>query len=474
MFLFPESATTILCEDGVQLPYADLLRRAQTLETAVEGRSLVLCVLENTLGGLLGYVTFVYGEHVPLIVNPETAADRVAAIMARYRPEYCWIPEEARAQFDGMRVVLRDAGYCLLQTSYGAGTPLAAELCLLASTSGSTGSPTFVRQSRANVLANTRSIVEYLGLTEMERALTSLPIHYTFGMSIVNTQIAAGGDIVLSDKSFTQREFWTLLAEHQVSVLSGVPYTYEMLDRLRVFRKDLPHVRMLLQAGGKLGEALQARVAAYAAKYDKRLFIMYGQTEATTRMAYLPWSRCEEKIGSIGVPIPGGRIELVAEDGTTITTPGEVGEMVYFGPNVCLGYASDREALAEGDTWGGRLVTGDLAYRDGEGFLFIKGRKKRIVKHYGMRVNLDEVEGLLKGLFPEVAVACVDVDDALIICTDDALALDELTTRLTGATQIKRGGFRHEVVGAIPVLPNGKTDYQRLKREVLANDSDEP
>ena len=468
MFLYPQSTSTIIYEDGTRLPYADLLVRAAAVSSAAGPRGLVLCLLENTPGGLLGYLAFAHGEHVPLIVNPETAPARVDDIIARYRPEHCWVPESMASRFEGAAVRMREAGYCLLQLAARSGAPLHAELCLLASTSGSTGSPTFVRQSRANVLANTSAIVEYLGLDASARAMTTLPIHYTFGMSIVNTQIAAGGDLVLSDKSFAQREFWSLLSEHEVSVLSGVPYTYEMLHRLRVFRKDLPHVRTMLQAGGKLGEDLQASIAAYAHQYDKRLFVMYGQTEATTRMAYLPWSRCQEKIGSIGVPIPGGRIELVDAQGAVITTPGEVGEMVYYGPNVCLGYASDRAALGEGDTWGGRLVTGDLACRDDEGFLFIKGRKKRFVKHYGMRVNLDEVEGLLKEMFPGVGLACVNVEDALFIFSDAPLELDVLTSRLTAATQIKRGGFEHVVVARIPVLANGKTDYQGLTRAAQA------
>ncbi len=148
----------------------------------------------------------------------------------------------------------------------------------------------------------------------------------------------------------------------------------------------------------------------------------------------------------------------------TIKTPGVVGEMVYHGANVCLGYASGREDLSLDDEWRGRLETGDLACRDEEGFLYIKGRKKRIVKHYGMRVSLDELEGILKAMYPGLGIACVEVEDELVIYADAPLDLAELTMRLTSSTQIRRGGFRLEALERIPKLPNGKTDYQALKR----------
>lgn len=172
-----------------------------------------------------------------------------------------------------------------------------------------------------------------------------------------------------------QREFWQQLGDYKATSLSGVPYTFEMLDRLRFYRRDLPNLRTMTQAGGKLLPELHKKFAEYAEQTGKKFVVMYGQTEATARMSYLPPEKCLEKVGSMGVAIPGGRFFLINENGEIITEAERVGELVYEGDNVTLGYAVRGEDLAKGDERHGRLETGDMAKFDKDGYFYIVGRK---------------------------------------------------------------------------------------------------
>ena len=279
------------------------------------------------------------------------------------------------------------------------------DLALLLTTSGSVGSPKFVRQSYKNIAANTASIVEYLHLDTAERAITSLPMNYTFGISVINSHLMVGATLVLSPYTIMQREFWTLMSEQKVTSLSGVPYTYEMLDKLRFMRRDLPDLHTLTQAGGKLSPELHQKFAEYAQAQGKSFVVMYGQTEATARMSYLPPELSLTKVGSMGIAVPGGKFSLIDADNQQIIEPGVVGELVYEGDNVTLGYAQSRGDLAKGDEFGGRLLTGDMARFDEDGFFYVVGRKKRFLKIFGNRVNLDETERLIKSHFCDLDCA---------------------------------------------------------------------
>lgn len=212
-----------------------------------------------------------------------------------------------------------------ISETYEGAEELHPDLALLLSTSGSTGDRKLVRLSYENLQSNCDSIVEYLELNAGERPVTTLPMEYTYGLSVIHSHVAVGATIIMTNYTLFNREFWDLLEKHRVTSMAGVPYTYEMLRRMRLTQMDLPHLKTLTQAGGHLKEEMQREFAFWAAETDRRFFIMYGQTEATARMSYIPPSRCLEKIGSIGIPIPGGRMEL-AEDG----------EIIYYGTNVSI------------------------------------------------------------------------------------------------------------------------------------------
>jgi len=287
-------------------------------------------------------------------------------------------------------------------------------------------------------------------------------MNYTYGLSIINTHLDAGAAILLTDKAMAQRDFWRFFREYGATSFGGVPYTYEMLKRLRFFRMELPTLRTMTQAGGKLLPELHREFAEYAASRGKRFIVMYGQCEATARMGYLPPERSLEKAGSMGIPIPGGRFELIDEDGKAFNEPERTGELVYYGANVTPGYAVSGNDLSKGDEHGGRLETGDMARRDADGFYYIVGRKKRFLKIFGNRVNLDDAERMLKSAFPYTDLACGGVDELLYIFADHRDVLSQMKGYLCAKTGLHSSAFRTIYLETIPHNESGKIAYGEL------------
>lgn len=460
--LAPFAGRLAAISESGQFTYAELAGEAAQLAARVPGRSLVFQLCENTLGSLLGYVGFLNHRIVPVLLSADVKPDVLAELSAAYRPAFLWIPARKVGQFAG-EAIWESHGYVLLKT--GAASPnLYEDLGLLLTTSGSTGSPKLVRQSYANIRANAEAIAAYLGITGGERPITTLPMSYTYGLSIINSHLLTGATLLLTGSGVMQRQFWSFFKRHGATSFGGVPYTYEMLDKLRFFRMELPTLRTLTQAGGKLSPELHRAFAEHARSTGRRFVVMYGQTEATARMAYLPPEQALEKCGSMGIPIPGGRFELIDADGRLIQEPEVNGELVYHGPNVALGYAERGEDLAKGDEWGGVLATGDMAKRDRDGYYYITGRKKRFLKIFGNRVNLDETERMVKTRFAGLDCACTGVDDRMsVFITDESMArpVQEFLAEKTG---LNPTAFVAKVLERIPMNEAGKTLYAELEK----------
>lgn len=281
------------------------------------------------------------------------------------------------------------------------------------------------------------------------------------------TPPCCGAPLVLTRRGVMERSFWGLMARERVTSLAGVPYTYQMFRRIGLMNMDLPYLYTLIQAGGKLTEEAHRAFAQWAMDTGRRFFVMYGQTEAGPRMGYLPSERALEKCGSMGIPVPDGQIRLLDEAGEDVS-PEDVGEIVYRGENVAMGYAQCPEDLLLGDEWNGQLHTGDMARRDADGFYYIVGRKKRFVKLFGNRVNLDEAERLLTARLPDVGVACAGRDDCLTIFLDrpDPAVGRAAVDCLSQFLRLPARAFSVRVLDSIPKSEAGKTLYAALETNI--------
>ena len=456
------SNTAVITESGDKVSYSAFDAYCANLTRNVPHRCLVFNLCKNELGSLVGYAGFLNAHIVPLMLKADLDEGLLRKLIEKYKPDYIHTPADMVERFSDCKCVYQNLGYALLKTKFDCVYPLHDDLALLLTTSGSTGSPKLVRQSYRNIEANTASIVQYLGLKKSERTITTLPMNYTYGISIINTHLAVGATIILTDKALMQKEFWQQLKDYEATSFSGVPYTFEMLNRLRFERMNLPALKCVTQAGGKLSPALHEKFAKWAVDTGKKFIVMYGQTEATARMSYLPAEKSLEKCGSIGVAIPGGRFVLLDENGAEIKEPETPGELVYYGENVTLGNAECGEDLAKGDERDGRLETGDMAKFDKDGYYYIVGRKKRFLKIFGNRVNLDETERLLKAAFPNCDFACAGVDDKMSVFATDENVKDAVLPFLTEKLKFHASAFKVYVINAIPRNESGKILYKDL------------
>lgn len=322
------------------------------------------------------------------------------------------------------------------------------DLALLLSTSGSTGSPKLVRLSHENLQANAESIARYLGISPADRAITTLPMQYCYGLSVINSHLLCGASLILTQLSVTDPQFWQLFTDQRATSFAAVPYTFELLDRVGFERKPLPHLRYVTQAGGRLAPDRVRHYAQLGQRDGWELFVMYGQTEATARMAYLPPHLAAEHPQCIGVPIPGGSFRLDPQ----------TSELIYSGENVMLGYATTPGDLALGRAVH-ELHTGDIARRTPDGLYEIVGRKARFAKCFGLRIDLDRVELALRERGLDAYCAGVDELIVGVTGTPDTGRVGRLAARAAGPPV---HAVRVYPLATVPRLASGKPDYQSI------------
>ncbi len=431
-----------LLHDGEVLSYADLAGRVAD-RAAVLGpvRRLVALACRRDVETVVTYLAALHGGH-PVLLGEDMAA------FAGYDPDVVAA---------GQRLDVRRPG---------SAHTLHPELAVLLSTSGSTGSPRLVRLSRDNLRANAASIADYLSLTAEDRALTTLPLHYCYGLSVLNSHLQVGAGVVLSERSVVDDGLWEEFRSAGATSFAGVPHTFDLLDRSGFAARDLPSLRTVTQAGGRLAPDRVRRWAATGRDRGFDFVVMYGQTEATARMAYLPPHLAEQRPEAIGVPIPGGafRIDLERGDGD------DVGELVYDGANVMLGYATRPADLALGRTVS-ELRTGDLARQHEDGLYELVGRRSRFAKLFGLRVDLDRVERLAgeRG----VPARAVEHDGAVTVFVTRHRDLPAVSL-LAARCGLPSHGLRGHVLAAFPLTSSGKPDYAALQAQAALADQPLP
>ncbi|MFB7893809.1 AMP-binding protein [Microbacterium sp. NPDC056044] len=442
---------TALIADGTRIDYAELRDRVQRRrEELGEVRRLVMIAAGNAAEPIVTYLAALEGGHPVLLVSGEDdGASRAhrASLIARFDPD----------------VVAHDggSGWTLDERRPGSRHEFHPDLAVLSSTSGSTGSPKLVRLSAENVRSNAAAIAEYLQLSPADRAATTLPLQYCYGLSVVNSHLLSGASLLLTDRSVADEEFWVRARAHAVTSFAGVPYTFELLEARGFDGDDLPSLRYLTQAGGRMTPDAVRRFAHLGRERGFELFVMYGQTEATARMAYLPPDLAMTHAGAIGRPIPSGAFRIDAEGGA------QSGELVYEGPNVMMGYAHGPEDFALGRTVT-ELRTGDVARLRTDGLYEIVGRMNRFVKVFGLRLDLDRVESLLADEGIEVRAASAD-ERLLLFATSDRAAARarERAAALTGMPARVIGAY---AVTEFPRTSSGKRDYAALVRFAAVHD----
>ena len=382
----------------------------------------------------------------PVLLLGEGGIARQRRLRARFRPDY---------EFK------RDTGaWALSRWSVGTAEAWHPDLAVLLTTSGSTGEPKLVRLSHRNVLSNAESIASYLGITFDERAVTSLPLHYSYGLSVVTSHLMAGASIALVDRSLIEEEYWQEFEACGATSFAGVPLMYETLEQTGFLERRVAGLRVMTQAGGRLDPRRVRRFARYGREHGVRFFVMYGQTEASPRMAYLPPESAEQHADCMGTVIPGGRLWIADADGNHISSADTPGELCFAGPNVMMGYAESREDFAR-ESELDVLRTGDIAERTGEGLFRIVGRSSRFVKIAGLRISLDGLEtDLVQAGF---SCAVTGDDEQIVVGLVTKAVPPELRGLWAERLGIPVSALTFVPLDRLPVLSTGKPDYAAIQ-----------
>lgn len=456
----PASAPALADTRGDRrLTYGELVARVDAAAAVLHGhggRSLVFLAMDNSMESVILYLACRAAAWPVVLIEPNP--ESLARLWAAYRPSLLLLPPAVEAPgglpgwpFPG------EGSYGLALDPSAPPRALHPDLAVLLTTSGSTGNPKLVRLSGRNLDANAASIVTYLDLTAAERPIQSLPLHYSYGLSILNSHLLAGACTLLTPHSFIRPEFWAAFDGFGCTSFAGIPYMYETLGRLRFVPATHPSLRTMTQAGGGLRPDLVRHFHTLCDEAGVRFFVMYGQTEATARIAYVPSEALADHVGCIGIAIPGGRLHLrPIED--------DLAELVYEGPNVMLGYAEKPADLALGDQLGGVLYTGDLAVRDADGFFRLVGRLQRFAKLFGRRVSLEDLERELEGRFA-VQAAATSRDDHVTVYVEglESEEPEVLRAHLTQLLHVPPVAVTVVEVGRLPRTSAGKKDYKALE-----------
>ena len=453
-----------LLSEEENINYKDLRKKVINLSSKFKTGSVNIIICTNTVDSIIIYLSLLYIGAIPLLLSNELDTKSINFYKQRYNAKTVVAINNNKFKFSNKswyfnkHTIFEFENFNLIKNQ---------ELALLLTTSGSTGNPKVVRISKKNLICNTKSICKYLSLKKEDRHITTLPMNYTYGLSCINTFLYAGGSIVLNKYSLLERGFWALLEKYSPTSFSGVPFTYEILYKVGFEKLLNSSIKVFTQAGGKLEKKILTKIAKLCESYNLLFYVMYGQTEATARMSYLPPEKLLEKIDSIGIAIPGGKFEIDYDLKNSIYLKQEnkFGELIYKGENVAMGYAEKFSDLDNNNEFNKILSTGDLAYMDDEKYIYIIGRKNRFAKISGVRVSLDDIEEILKEY--NCVSAVISNDKTLNIFIESHsidINLKKIKENLIKRTTLSPISFKLNFIDMLPRNDNGKIDYQQLRK----------
>lgn len=404
--------------DKNNITYKELYSKIENISQNIKKKHLksndkVLLIAENSLFFIESYFAIIKSGCICVPINPSMSTKDI---------EYIKTICESKLAFVQKRLLNRlnlDVEICTEDTKLNDAKEkelnreidFKNDVAVILFTSGSTAAPKGVMLTHYNLSYNTNSIIEYFKLTSKDRIEVVLPFYYCFGTSLMQTHFRVGGSLVINNRFMFPDLVLEDINKYKCTGFAGVPSNYQILLRRSSMKKmSFPTLRYAAQAGGKLPDVFIKELKETLKNAE--IFIMYGQTEATARLSYLPPDKLYEKLGSIGKGIPGTKLKIINEEGNEAKI-GEVGELVAYGGNVMKGYFKDEEETKK-VLKNGYLYTGDLAMMDSDGFIYITSRKKHIIKSGGNRVSPKEIENVISEIPEVVETAVVPVEDDIL------------------------------------------------------------
>lgn len=378
-----------------KITYEDFVLDVKNFKKNFHKNSLILIVVSNSYESIVGYFSFLDKSKncKTIIIDESFGNSYFNKIINIYKPNYIFYPFKFRVKKEKIIKQIVYKKYILSETKISINKKINNKNYILLTSSGTTGNPKFIRLSNENILTNTMGIIKSLKIRSHHRTITTMPMGYSYGLSIINSHILSGASIVLNNKTFFEKLFWNKLFNNDVLSFGGVPQIYEILKSLKFEKFRLSKIKYLTVAGGNLDLKVKKYLINVCKKNNIKFFVMYGQTETSPRISSFNVMNNISKIKSSGKAISGIKLKIINTRGRQVF---KKGELEVSGKNVCLGYANKLEDLYEGDKNRSKIKTGDIAYLDRQNYVYIVGRKKKISKLFGVRLDLEDIEKFLK------------------------------------------------------------------------------
>jgi len=444
--------TALITEQRKIITYNKLNIFVKKFSKNFKKRSLAFIISNNDLETIVAYLSFIGKNCVVMLIDQKTNEETISDLVENYCPEYIFLNQKKTIRINDYFLADKFFNYTLLKSKNKKKYKMIDELALLMPTSGSTGSQKYVMLSYENLNFNTKCIINSLKIKKKDITITTLPMSYVYGLSIINTHLVQGSSIVLNTKSVMEKDFWKSIENNNVNNFGGVPYIYQILSKMNLFKFNLKSLKYTTQAGGKLNLDILKNILKNYKKMNVKLFCMYGASEATARMSILDWKFINKKIGSVGKALKGTKFNIEKK----------TNEIIFSGKNVFLGYAENISDLNKSYN-NNILKTGDIGHLDKDNFLYITGRKDRYVKIYGMRISLEELEDRIFKLGEE-NVCSAPKENMINVYIKSKRNFKELIKKISSYTKIHASCFNIIKVSEFPLNKNLKISYKSLTR----------
>jgi len=448
------------------ISYKNLSEIAHLYRPHISPRSLIFIIANSSIKTIGLYVQALRSSAVVLLLDKSISSDYLQLLIDRFDPNI--IAGEINQEHNLTGVLSSDSSdeFSLL-TRHKNDLGIHKDIAILLTTSGSTSSPKLVKITYENLLYNTKSICSYLEIKPTDRHITTLPMNYTYGLSCINTHLLSGATVMLNEDSVVTRDFWSKVNTLKPTTMSGVPFTYEVIIKAKLLSTlGESSIIKLTQAGGRLSNKNKELLIRMCDKFSKLFYVMYGQTEATARISYVPPHAIKTKLESIGVPIPYGSLYIKSENGDLTAKPNINGEIVYKGPNIFTGYASKLDDLQQLENIE-FLETGDIGYSDSDGYFYITSRKSNFAKISGKRISLTDIDKIVE----QEGFQCVTISDNKKITINIEMknltstshqSLNSIKALVCNRASLHPSHVSIRVINEIPRLTNGKINKKEL------------
>ncbi|WP_125153261.1 AMP-binding protein [Clostridium rectalis] len=479
VFKFSKKLEKTALIDNKKISYKQIYSKIIILEKMLRNKGLnkkdsVLLISENSTFFVQCYFGIIKNGTVCVPINPNLSIKDICYIVESLKIKNIFIQKKFLEKLSELQNIdiYTEEDVNLLEKNKNDRINMNVdieELAVILFTSGSTAEPKGVMLTHNNLICNTNSIIKYLNLNKEDRIEVVLPFYYCYGTSLLHTHFRVGGSLVINNKFLFPETVLNDINNYKCTGFAGVPSTFQILLRMSdIKNRKFPSLRYITQAGGRMSNIFINELIQVLPRVD--IFIMYGQTEATARLSYLPPRLLKDKMGSIGRGIPGIKLKVLNKEGKEVKT-GEIGEIVAEGNNIMKGYFNDEEETKK-ILKNGCLYTGDMATVDNEGYIYILSREKNIIKSAGNRVSPKEIEDIILQINEVIECVVVGVEDdilgeaikAFIVLKNCSINCNSIIEYCKGKLPNYKVPKYIEILKSLPKNSSGKVMLKKLKQ----------